>query len=511
MNKNYLLAILLFITSTVFGQQYNPEFGEEYVQDFLPSIKVTMQEDDYNWMVHPDNIWSSDYQHATVIYEGSNGLTVNYNDLGIRLRGNTSRGKNKKSFKLHFEKFTDDQFFFGLKKVNLKAETNDPSAVREHMVMNLYRDNDIPTARVNHIKLYINSNYMGLYSSIEQIDSRFLTSRFNNKSGNLYKCTYGSSNGADLSNLNEVYNNDIYELKTNEDENNRKDLEDFIRFLTTSSDEDFDGKISDYINIDRYIKQLAIEIISGHWDGYSYNKNNYYLYLNPDTNKFEYIPYDTDNTLGIDWVSRDWATRNIYDWARHGDSGRPLNTRLMKSEKYIVKFSKAIDKLLKLTYTSTYQMEIASNYKNLISNAITTDTYYPQDFGYTTQIFENSFTKNNVVGHAKYGIEPFITTRAEFARNQLDQSHLSVFNFNSTKHFKIYPNPLNGEKYLTIEFNNLNNKKTISIKSITGKEIYISKSTSNKIDLSRVKSGIYFVIIKNESTSEIQSQKLFID
>ncbi|MCK5906700.1 MAG: CotH kinase family protein [Flavobacteriales bacterium] len=515
MKKNYFLAIILFIATSVISQEYNPDFGDEYIQDYLPTINVTMAEEDYNWMVHPDNIWSSDYQHATVTYKGSNGLVIDYSDLGIRLRGNTSRSKNKKSFKLHFEKFTDDQYFFGLKKVNLKAETNDPSAIREHLVMNLYRENNIPVARINHIKFYINSNYMGLYSSVEQIDSRFVTSRFNNKSGNLYKCTYGSSNGADLANVNEVYNDDIYELKTNEDVNNRSQLEAFITFLTTSTDTDFENKISEYINIDSYIKQLAIEILSGHWDGYSYNKNNFYLYYNPDKLWFEYIPYDTDNTLGIDWVSRDWSTRNIYDWARHGNSGRPLTSRLMNSEKYVVKYSKAIDDLLKTKFNTTYQMNIAYNYKNLIDDAIYSDTYYPQDFGYTNQIFDNSYTINNVANHAKYGIEPFIDKRYKYAQSQLDQSHLAVDEYGFYNSIKIYPIPSKGS--VTIEYStSVKNNVTLEIFDLQGRVIKTEYFENQKrgdhtllwnID-SSIKKGSY--IIRISTPVEILSRMINI-
>ncbi len=227
MKKNIFFAFI-FISYFSFSQNVNPDFNEEFVQDFLPTIEVTMDEDDYNWMVHPDNIWSDTYQHATVIYKGSNDTEISYLDLGIRLRGNTSRGKDKKSFKLNFKKFIDDQRFFGLKNLNLKAETNDPSCVREHMTMNLYRDYNLVVARVNHVKLYINNNYMGLYSNIEQIDKTFLGARYDDNDGNLFKCTYP----ADLSDLSRVYDDSTYELKTNEDENNRDNLYAFIEFLT---------------------------------------------------------------------------------------------------------------------------------------------------------------------------------------------------------------------------------------------------------------------------------------
>jgi len=508
--RNLLIYFILFTSTFSTAQEYNPNFGEEYVQDFLPSIEVTMNESAYDWMMHSDNIWSSDYQHATVIYKGSDGIEVSYLDLGIRLRGNTSRGKNKKSFKLHFEKYTDDQYFFGLKKLNLKAETNDPSAVREHITMNLFRESNIPVARVNHIKLYINSNYMGLYSNIEQVDKRFLTSRFDNKSGNLYKCVYG----ADLADIDKVYDDNIYELETNEDENNRSNLSEFITFLSSSSDKEFEDNVETYVNVPDYIKQLSIEVLTGHWDGYSYNNNNFYLYYNPDKSWFEFIPYDTDNTFGIDWIDRDWTKRNIYDWAKHGDAKRPLHTRILNIEKYAQMYSQNIDKLIKNKFNVEYQMNIANTYKNLISNAIYSDTYYSLDFGYSTKTFEDSYTKN-ANNHAKYGIEPFIEKRVLYATNQLNQSHLAISDNLFSSSISTYPIPLILDKKLNIstDIDGLSSIN-ISILNSNGQEIFKQSLRINKtgsIDLSSFKAGVYILLIEDAVNSKMASKKLIIN
>ncbi len=511
MRKFYILTFL-FISYFAFSQNVNPDFNEEFIQDFLPSIYVTMSEDDYNWMVHPDNIWSENYQHATVIYKGSNNQVINYLDLGIRLRGNTSRSKKKKSFKLNFKKFNGDQRFFGLKKLNLKANVNDPSCVREHMVMNLYRDYNLVVARVNQVKLYINDNYMGLYSNIEQIDKTFLGSRYNDNDGNLYKCTYP----ADLNDLNKVYDDSVYELKTNEDENNRDYLYAFVEFLTTATDSDFDLHIDEYIDVTEYLKQLSIEILSGHWDGYSYNKNNFYLYYNPNENRFEYIPYDTDNTLGIDWVNRDWADRNIYDWAKHGGS-RPLHTRILAIEKYKKQFTGYVNELLQEKFSSEYQMEIANNYKTLIKQSVIEDTYYPLDFGYSSQTFDNSYTVNYVVGHAKYGIQPFIEKRVQTAKDQLDESLLSVYSDTYYSGLRIYPNPIDEQKILYFSFdNNQDNDIQISIWNLLGQEVYTNsfdiRQGRTELSLKGLSSGIY--IIKSrfiESNLLLKPSKIIIE
>jgi len=491
--KKSIFFTFLFISYFSFSQNVNPDFNEEFVQEFLPTIEVTMNEDDYNWMVHPDNIWSDTYQHATVVYKGSNNIEVSYLDLGIRLRGNTSRGKDKKSFKLNFKKFVDDQRFFGLKKLNLKADTNDPSCVREHMTMNLYRDYNLVVARVNHVKLYINNNYMGLYSNVEQIDKTFLGARYDDNDGNLFKCTYP----ADFSDLNRVYDDSTYELKTNEEVNNRDNLYAFIEFLTTASDNDFDLHIEEYIDVREYLKQLPIEILTGHWDGYSYNKNNFYLYYNPVESRFEYIPYDTDNTLGIDWVDRDWAERDIYDWAKHGEP-RPLHKRILAIPRYHAQFTQNMNELLESKFTSSYQMNLANSYRELIQESVYSDTYYPQDFGYTNQTFDDSYTMNFVANHAKYGIQPFIEKRAQKAREQLDQSVLSSLHITYTSDINFYPNPVlhNEILYFDLKGNFIDNMQ-ISLWNTMGQKVYEKNIETDKseygIIMENVPSGIYIL------------------
>lgn len=508
--KRFCIFLFLFIGFFTFSQNINPEYGEEFIQNYLPSLEITMNENDFNWMVHPDNIWSDEYQHATATYKGSNHIKIDYLDLGIRLRGNTSRQKKKKSFKLNFSKFNKEQRFFGLKKLNLKANTNDPSCVREHLVMNLYRDFNLVVARVNQVKLYINNEYMGLYTNVEQIDKTFLGSRFSDKSGNLYKCTYP----ADLSDLNKVYDDNSYELKTNENENNRDNLYSFIQFLTTSTDQKFEEHIEEYIDVEEYLKELAVEILAGHWDGYSYNKNNFYLYYNPEEKRFEYIPYDTDNTLGIDWVNRDWADRNIYDWAKHGEP-RPLHKRILAIDRYYKSFTQNIDKLLKEKFTVTYQMNLANSYKSLIQESVNNDTYYRLDFNYTFETFDQSYTFNKVANHARYGIQPYIEKRSQTAKDQLDETALGITNF-SFLNYSVYPNPATN-KILTLRFINPSVEFiNYSLWNMTGQKVYSGKikTDQNKaiLQLKDLPKGFY--ILKGSSNNhqeQLQPEKIIIN
>ena len=55
-------------------------------------------------------------------------------------------------------------------------------------------------------------------------------------------------------------------------------------------------EIERVFNVVDYLKIIAFDVLIGNWDGYVGNKNNYYLYHNPQTGLFDYIPYDLDNT-----------------------------------------------------------------------------------------------------------------------------------------------------------------------------------------------------------------------
>ncbi len=78
------------------------------------------------------------------------------------------------------------------------------------------------------------------------------------------------------------------------------------------------------------------------------NGDYYGLYINVDHINEEFVRkrfQNLDNTLGIDWIGRDWATRDIYDWANQGED-RPLHKRLLGLKKYRDRYSYHINRLI---------------------------------------------------------------------------------------------------------------------------------------------------------------------
>jgi hypothetical protein len=348
-------------------------------------------------------------------------------EVGFQLRGNTSRYSLKKSFRVSFNTFVQGRKFHGLEKLCLNGEHNDPSIIRSRLCWETLRSFKIPGPRASHTEVYINGNYYGLYILVEYIDEELIQSRFGNSYGNLYKCLW-PADLAYLGNDPDLYkftsgNRRAYDLMTNTDEDDYTDIAHFIDILNNTPLTELACEIDKVFNLDDYLKIIATDIITGNWDGYIYNKNNFYLYHNTATGKFEYLPYDLDNTYGIDWMSIDWGNRDIYDWEMHDVEVRPLYTRLLEVPEIRDRFSFQMQQLLDLLADEDSLFAHIDQVRNMISSYVADDPYYPLDYGYTFADFNNSYNQA-LGGHVAYGLKPYIQTRTASALAQLEQNNI---------------------------------------------------------------------------------------
>lgn len=421
-----LSSVLFSLTLTTAAQPGLPENGQLYVDTLVPRIDITIEPDTLEWLYQYENLESDIEFSSEFVFDNGNIRDTIY-PVGFRLRGNTSRYSQKKSFKVSFNRFIKGGKYYGVEKLNLNGEHNDPSVIRSKVGWDLLRNRNIPAPRSNHVQVYINGDYYGLYISVEHIDEEFIKSRFRYNDGNLFKCLWP----ADLNYLGDdpdLYKFEsggrrAYELKINKEADDYSDFAHFIDILNNTPDGELYCKLDEVFNVNDYLKVIALDILSGNWDGYIYNKNNFYVYHNTATGKFEYIPYDIDNTFGIDWFDRDWGTRNIYDWQQHGDQYRPLYERLMDLQEFRDQYTYYSKQLLQNLDFDSLKSAISAR-RDMIFPYVTDDPYYPKDYGYTPQDFLDSY--NQALGnHVKYGLFPFIQTRISSTANQLEPTQMN--------------------------------------------------------------------------------------
>jgi len=216
--KTKAIPAALFMVIVIFtglqAQEYNPVFDDSA----LPDIHIQIDSDSLSSILDPANA-QSDHEYPARFVFNSGTISDTMGNIGFRLRGNTSRTAKKKSFKISFNSFQKGRKYHGLEKLNINGEHNDPSIIRSKLSWDIFAELGIQASRANHVKLYINGRYYGLYINVEHIDENFVKNRFGTNDGNLYKCLWP----ADLTYLGtnpDAYkftsgDRRTYELKTN--------------------------------------------------------------------------------------------------------------------------------------------------------------------------------------------------------------------------------------------------------------------------------------------------------
>lgn len=115
----------------------------------------------------------TEYVDMTLSLENTEDVLLNMSG-GIRLRGNSTAGYIKKPYRIRFDQ---KQSLFGLDKAKswvLLAEYLDPSCMHNYAAMYLGQASDALafTPTIHQVNLYLDGEYMGIYSLCEQVEEK---------------------------------------------------------------------------------------------------------------------------------------------------------------------------------------------------------------------------------------------------------------------------------------------------------------------------------------------------
>jgi len=421
-----LILTILFCTSITRAQVIHPDPGFVFDDAELPRIDLNISSTNLQ-ALYADPESNMEY-YAVFTFTRRDSVEGPI-DVALRFRGDTIRHKQKKSFRISFNSFDTNDNYHGIEKMDLNADVNDPSLVRSKLAWELYRYLGVPGSRSNHVLLYINNAFYGVYLNTEHIDERYVKERFDNNDGNLYRNLWP----ADLTYLGPSQDDykfkydgrRVYALRTNEDWDDYEDLATLITRLDQYSGEELKEKLEPLLNVQQYLKALAVDVISGNWDGYAGDKNNYYLYRDQVSGRFEYIPYNLENSFGIDFREVDWSLQPIYDWNL---DLRPLYEKILGVEEYRAQYTMYIKQLA--AYTASTELESELNrWSSLIRDAVAMDTFYTKDWGFTLSDFDASMN-SGWSDHVDFGVQEFMTARGNSALAQADNTDaIPLFSF----------------------------------------------------------------------------------
>lgn len=229
-----------------------------------------------------------------------------YRDVGLRYKGNGSymmsaRGA-KRSFKIDLDRFDDKQTFRGHKKLNLNSGAMDPTKAREALAYSVFRAAGIPSPRTAFAEVRLtvpgkfDSENLGVFTLVEQVDKAFLKENFGSAKGLLLK-PEGVRGVPHFGDDKAAYEKP-YNAKADGDDHDWQKLIEFTRLVNKDDEEQFRAKIGEYLDVDRFARFLAANTMLATFDSFIGLGHNYYLYLDPKTKRFVFFPWDLDLAFG---------------------------------------------------------------------------------------------------------------------------------------------------------------------------------------------------------------------
>ncbi|MCP4549850.1 MAG: T9SS type A sorting domain-containing protein [bacterium] len=269
-----------------------------FADDAVHEIRLTFHQGNW-WNQLEDNFEGQsdpDYLAAEFDWNG-----VHFDSIGVRFKGNSSYMSYpgvKKSFKLDIDEYVTDQEIDGLDKLNLNNSFLDPSFVREKACYELCDAVGLAAGRTNFAALYINDEYWGLYTLIEQIDQEFLESRYGaSEDGNLWK---GEPNGTfEYRGASESSYYSSYELKTNEETNDWSDLVEIMDLLNNTPVSNLPDSLHNTMDVHSALAMLAIDLFTVNLDSYVGRCANYYFYHRELDDRIVFLKWDMNEAWGL--------------------------------------------------------------------------------------------------------------------------------------------------------------------------------------------------------------------
>ncbi len=322
----------LIVPKTVVKNESSDAF---FATGQIPRLDLTITKEDIDKLTRePRNLVS-----LTISEPGQPSLIK----CSVKLKGSAGSFRqiteDRPGFSLRTAKTKKTQEFHGLTKFMLNNCAQDGSMLHELMAGEMARSVGVPASRCTHAFVSLNGKKLGTYVLKEGFNRDFLTKFFKDTSGHLYDGGFCQEINPNL----EVDHGDP-------DEKVR--LTELIGATGEKNPALRQQRMERILDIDAYFRHLALENILCHWDGYSFNRNNYRIYEDPSTGKFYFILHGMDQVFGD-------ARWDVFRDPSSAVSNALWDNRAMR-ERYRTQFQLVYDKSFRNTDWATRTLEVAA-------------------------------------------------------------------------------------------------------------------------------------------------------
>lgn len=235
---------------------------------------------------------------ATVTVDGKA-----YKSVGVSFRGMSSYfgvgAGSKRSMNVSFDLADDKQRWHEQKTLNLLNAHEDATFLNSVLYSQI-ANQFIPAPKANLVKVVINGESWGVYSSVQQFDKEFLKENFKTTKGTRWKVkgSPGGQSGLEYTGDNIDDYKRRYTMKTGDgtDEKAWKALINFCKVLNTTPADKLEEALRPICDVDGLLWFLALDVALINCDGYWIRSSDYSIYLD-EKGKFHFTPHDMNEAF----------------------------------------------------------------------------------------------------------------------------------------------------------------------------------------------------------------------
>ncbi|KAF9903074.1 hypothetical protein EC991_004248 [Linnemannia zychae] len=351
-------------------------------------------------------------------------------NITLKTSGKSSKEFAKQSYKIKFD--TDfNQTFFSRPNIKLRSMATEPTYLREKMYIDTLNAVGVPTQQGSYVRLFINNEAYGLYLMVDDIKKSFLKQTVHGGDGTVIPGSLIQANAPTVSEqadlvykgpLTAAYGKETYTMQNLG--NNlateplgqlialMKDLQDFDPVATPDPVNYWNNRI----DLDGFLRNMALEYLFGAFDNYWMAGSNYFIYFNPTLGtggKWQWLPTDFDGTFGngaeIDPLG---SYKTLFNF----QPDHPLVSKLIIKNAAI---NALFNNIIKEIVSTTFKPEAMNPHIEAINQMISLDAKW--DFsltrkspgknpGFTFDDFNNNLV--NITKDMSGAIKPWVAARA---------------------------------------------------------------------------------------------------
>ena len=290
--KNLIAALFFLCISSLLHAAETLTADNLFDPDRLIQVEVTM--DPKNWLdlriSHRETGENFsqivekpyDYYPANVKIDG-----LDIGRVGIRKKGFFgSAVSTRPSLKLKIDYSEKNRTFAGQDRLTFNNNNQDPTRAQSFLVYQFMNEAGVLSPRSNLARISVNGEDLGIYTHVESVRKPFIKRLFGKSKGDLWEGFAGDFTESE-------YGRIVHKYGKDEDGVALRQLYDLLQNPEPIPLESFE-KLFD---VNAFITLWASEVLIGHWDGYSGNRNNFYIFRPKKSGLFYFTPWGPDSAF----------------------------------------------------------------------------------------------------------------------------------------------------------------------------------------------------------------------